>query len=350
MPVAGDRAWLEPERLDGEGELKFRLDSYPVDFTLKQLFQYHQDGKLVFPEFQRKFVWNQEKSSKLIESFLANLPVPGVFFFKARDSHTFEVVDGQQRLKSVFHYFENSFPPKKRSFRLKGVANPWNDLTFPELSFLDRNRLEDTVLRATVLKQLDKEDRTGMFEVFRRLNTGGVSLNDQEVRNCINAGAFRESLEELNRLPEWRDVIGRKREDKRLRDVQLLLRSIALSKDARAYSKPMRLFLDRNMDRLANSSPSVQQEVVERTRDTILKIREALGPKAFNLRVGLNPSALDAVFSAVYENPAINRTTLANRYAKLKENADFLELTKDATTDTEVVKERHNLAHTIILG
>lgn len=121
----------------------YRITTYPADFTLETLHYKWRDGEIIIPEFQRgfvwkpaqsrhpefqrAFVWKPDQSSRLIESFLVGLPVPPVYFYTERRSSNYLVIDGQQRLKSIFYFLEGRFgddtPVTKKEFRLTGL-NP----------------------------------------------------------------------------------------------------------------------------------------------------------------------------------------------------------------------------------
>jgi hypothetical protein len=89
----------------------YHISTYPADFTLEVLHQKWKstDEEILIPDFQRGFVWKQVQARKLIESFLVGLPVPAVFLYSERRSQKFFVIDGQQRLKSIFYFFEGYF-------------------------------------------------------------------------------------------------------------------------------------------------------------------------------------------------------------------------------------------------
>jgi uncharacterized protein with ParB-like and HNH nuclease domain len=101
---------IEFERIKSEEEdaesapPDYEINTYPADFTLEVLYQKWLAQDIEIPPFQRQFVWKQNQASKLIESFLIGLPVPAVFLYTQRASQKFLVIDGQQRLRSVFYF------------------------------------------------------------------------------------------------------------------------------------------------------------------------------------------------------------------------------------------------------
>jgi hypothetical protein len=136
-------AEAEDEALPGP---QYEIFSYPADTTLKGYLEQWNNGQLAVPEFQRQYVWDQTRASKLIESFLLGLPVPPVFLYKPAASKSFWIIDGHQRIRSIVDYQKGTFGESK--FRLKAVDERWAGKTFEELPEETRFSLETTDLRA----------------------------------------------------------------------------------------------------------------------------------------------------------------------------------------------------------
>src|SRR5712692_2486466 len=144
---------IEFERITSEEEdyesapPTYEINTYPADFTLEVLHQKWNAGDIEIPRFQRQFVWKQIQASKLMESFLIGLPVPAVFLYTERTTQRFLVIDGQQRLRSVFHFFEGLFGEEKKGkrevFQLRGLSekSKYFGKTFQDLHEADRRRL-----------------------------------------------------------------------------------------------------------------------------------------------------------------------------------------------------------------
>src|SRR3989338_3418321 len=116
------KAELEDERSE---VALYKIIPYPADYTLEGLHEKWKHGNFTIPLFQRQFVWTVLQASRLIESFLLGLPVPGIFLYKEPESGNLVVIDGQQRLRSVFSFFEGEFPETKLPFRLREVQKQW---------------------------------------------------------------------------------------------------------------------------------------------------------------------------------------------------------------------------------
>jgi len=331
----------------------YEISTYPADFTLEVLYKKWKAKDIEIPGYQRQFVWKQVQASKLIESFLLDLPVPPVYFYKERKSQRLQVIDGQQRLKSVFCFFDGIFGDKEKGdkeiFRLKGLSDKskYHERTFQEFDPSDQRKLNDSVLRAFIVQQLDPNDDTSVYHIFERLNTGGTLLTNQEVRNCIYHGKFNDFLLDLNNDEDWRAILGKKNPDSRQKDVELILRFFALLNIDR-YEKPMKEYLTKFM--VANRNP--KEEFLRKATDLFTAVCKVvvknLGTKPFHIRAGLNSAVLDSVMCAVANNINHVPKDIDKRYRKLLSDNDYLESTSGATTDVEVVKNRFELANRIL--
>lgn len=332
---------------------RYEIATYPADFTLEVLETKWESGEIVIPDFQRGFVWTIGQASKLIESFLVGLPVPSIFLYAERSSERLLVVDGQQRLRSVFYFFEGLFGPERGGrrpvFRLKGLNedSPFVDKTYQDLVAENEaaaRRLRNTVLRSFVIRQLDPDDDTSVFHVFERLNTGGTLLHNQEVRNAVCSGPFNVLLHELNQYPKWREILGKAVPDSRMRDVELILRFFALLHARNKYEKPMKDFMSRYMRAHAIET----DEQIERFRQEFIRtvdaIHDRLGARPFHLYAGFNSSAFDSVAVAFAENLDRIPGNIRTRWNKLAPSTQFEDLVRGGTTDAEQIRGRMRLA------
>ena len=199
-------ATLETEEENDESPfVEFDISVSPSDPTLELLASQVQRGDIIIPFYQRLFVWKIEQSSKLIKSFLMGLPVPQVFLY-VNDEGQLEVMDGQQRIKSVTYFFEGYFGEpdhqnRRQIFKLKGLSerSEYNGKTFLELSARDQRKLRNSTLRAINIKQLKPSLRNdSVFHIFERLNTGGTQLKPQEIRNAVYRGKIVDELRALS--------------------------------------------------------------------------------------------------------------------------------------------------------
>jgi len=165
----------------------------------------------IAPDYQRHFIWNSERQSTLIESLLLGIPIPSLFMATNQDS-TWEVIDGLQRLTTLVNFIGKDdlikkVNPKGTRLRLTELEklSEMNGLLYSELPKSIQLHLQTRPIRVTVLN--DKTDRDIRFELFERLNTGGVILHAQEIRNCVYVGKFNELIKELAEYDNFRSVV-----------------------------------------------------------------------------------------------------------------------------------------------
>lgn len=193
-----------------------RVDSDNFDVTVRELVRMVGAGELDrAPDYQRRFRWDEERESKLIESIFLGLPVPTIYVATNRDG-TWELVDGLQRVSTLVHYVADPRESldsvnKTEPLRLQELdkLSDFNGLTFAELPTSLQLTFLKRPLRVTALS--DKANVDVRFDVFERLNTGGIALTAQEIRACIFRGKLPEFLrtlagdEDFNKLLKLQD-------------------------------------------------------------------------------------------------------------------------------------------------
>ena len=298
------------------------------------------------PEFQRQYVWSQTDASKFVESLLLGLPVPGIFLYKETDTSKHLVIDGQQRLKSLQKYLSGVFREKK--FRLVGLKSKWNGLTYTELSEDDRNRLDQAVVHATIFKQDTPTDNMdSVYEVFERINTGGMKLSPQEIRSCVAHGTFNALLFELNQDETWRELFGKV--SIRLKDIELILRFFAFKENLLNYERPMKKFLTNFMTSNRSTSEEVRKRRVEDWKILMESLSDSLGSRPFRPSGRALNAALFDSFSVALSQQLQSGTPpttehVKSAYNSLLENEEFIKAISSSTADDENVKNRFRLA------
>lgn len=336
--------------------VEYDITSYPADYTLSVLWQMFKNNNITIPSFQRGFVWTQRQASALIESFLMGLPVPPVFFYIDTENKNL-VIDGQQRLMSVFYFFEGYFGQendkgKRQIFRLYGLnkKSPYYNLRFEDLQEQDKRKLEMTVLRVINIRQLaPSKDDSCMYHIFERLNTGGTPLSSQEIRNCVYRGVFLDKLMELNREPAWRELLGKQLIDKHLTDVELLLRAFGLRYMNGAYEKPMKEFLNKVSAHYRRTEGGDVEKFVYDFPRACSIILQTLPPKPFAVRGPFNTSIFDSIFCAILKHIDKLPENLRERYEKLIDDQAFIDYTTLATTDTKILKARFDYVESFLI-
>jgi uncharacterized protein with ParB-like and HNH nuclease domain len=246
-----------------------------ADWTIETIDNQINKGNIdLQPGFQRRAAWDDTRKSRLIESIIVGMPVPNIVLAENKDHRgRFLVIDGKQRLLSI-----NEFV--KGAFKLRGLdmRSDLNDKTYADLPQNDKEYLDNSTLRATVIKNWSDEDF--LYATFYRLNSGSLPLSPQELRKALIGGKLLESIE--NYLLESREfqVIFGKGLDKRMRDSELVLRFIAYDRDLVGYRGDFKQFLDDTTKYYELNWDAREQDVKEK----FVRLDEAL--KAANAIFG----------------------------------------------------------------
>lgn len=335
----------------------FSITSYGADYPVDGLVKRISQGDIVVPRFstepteeqstvgfQREFVWRKPQADRFIESLLLGLPVPGIFLVKEADGKHL-VLDGQQRLLTLENFYSGLFQGKE--FTLENVQDQWKQKTYKKLETDDRRRLDDSIIHATIVRQDEPtEDQGSVYLIFERLNSGGTFLQPQEIRVALYYGAFASVLSKLNEDTDWRALYGKK--SPRLKDIELILRFLALYFYAGSYRRPMKEFLNRYMATnraLEKQSEELLRKVFKNTVSTILK---GIGVRAFRPKTSVNAAVLDSVMVGLAIRLARGQVTAHDRlkmaYDELLLNVKYGEATTRSTADEENVRQRLQLA------
>lgn len=252
-----------------------RIATQPYDLSVQTLLEQWEGKILEIPDIQRDYVWDNGRASRLVESLILNIPVPPVFFAETPKA-TFEVIDGHQRVRSLVRYLKNEF-----ALSGLGVLSEYKGKRFHQLPEREQRHLKTRSLRAIVISH---ESHPNMkFEVFERLNTGGITLNAQELRNSLYRGTFNKLLKTLAKDEHFRHCIGTKSPRARMVDEELVLRFFALADRLDAYRAPLKRFLNEYMDSNKKAEEEWLEDKAELFQRTMAKIRTILGDQAFRL-------------------------------------------------------------------
>jgi hypothetical protein len=327
-------------------DFRYVITSYGADYPVDSLMKRIRDQVIFVPPFQRQYIWNIDEASKFVESLILGLPVPGIFLSKEKDTNRLLVVDGQQRLLSLYYFYQGYFD--KMLFRLQNVQADLIGRTYSSLKVHDRIRLDDSILHATVVRQDEPDDNnSSVYQIFERLNSGGRALKPQEIRACIYYGEFNGLLNNLVKEKSWRIIFG-KASDERLKEQELILRFFSLLFYRHKYEKPLKNFLNTymNVNRdLKHNSADELTDIFKRTYGFIVK---AIGAKPFRVKRNLNLGAFDAISIGVAErlkNGEISETSeFKLAYDKLTNNEDFISVVQGGTSDEKNVEMRIEMA------
>lgn len=264
-------------------------------FQLKRKFEKNPPMLDLTPPFQREQVWSMKQKSELIESIIMGIPIP-VFYVKENANGVYVVVDGKQRLTTLFDYIDNKFPLDKLSI-LKG----YKGRRFSDISPLDQNKIEDCTLTLNVIKAPTSDRVT--FDLFDRVNRGGTRINNQEMRNALYQGNATTLINKLAKLPAFVKATDGAATAKHMKDRLLVLRFLSfymlqegISKDTEdnsilTYKSNIEDFLGKNMSFLnsLDATDPLFKELEKTFEDTMTAANEYILPLGgFRLPSSLN--------------------------------------------------------------
>jgi uncharacterized protein with ParB-like and HNH nuclease domain len=375
------------DSLDEEHD-DIRITEYDIaassnDFNVNTIIDFIEEGAIKLPPYQRNYTWDKKGASKLIESLIIGLPVPQVFLYE-EGRNSFSILDGQQRLMSVYFFCKKRFPLKNKRaelramFAQKGVypetiladdsffeafnlelpseegqpPNPLNQLNFDTLDDFQR-QLKLRPIRCVIIKQNEpRDDNSSVFEIFDRLNTGGVNLKPQEIRANLYYSDFYKMIYDLNSNPLWRRVIGKEELDSNLRDVELILRAFSMICYTKEYRPSMTRFLNRFSNEAKKHYDSGKISLLKNLFELFLISTENIDPSLFRLSGRFSIAVFEAAFygcaHAAYNNsdPArmktIDAETLGSLTTKLQPKM------QEGTSKKDNVIERMRIALEVI--
>ena len=393
MDQNGRSDWYDDyaEDKDAEDKDELQIEEYdisasPNDFNVMTLHSFVDSGSVRIPGFQRNFVWDIGRSSRLIESLILGLPVPQLFLYE-QERNRFLVIDGQQRLMSIYYFIKKRFPRKERrdeirrifdqqgtvpdqvlhddeyfqTFNLRLASSlPNRENKFKGLNYATlgeyKTQLDLRPIRNIVVKQnAPSEDDSSMFEVFNRLNTGGVNLRPQEIRTSMYHSDFYRMLYRINaESPQWRKLLRSDAPDLHMKDIEILLRGFAMLVDGDNYAPSMVRFLNLFSKKCTNNSAE-RNEYLERLFGSFLHACANLPADIFcNKRNNrFNIALYEAVFAvsgkeAIAAKRPIDGSLDADRIRDLEQDKEFSEASSVSTTSTANVKKRLDRAAAIV--
>jgi len=210
-----------------------------ADWTIETINSQMNKGNIdLQPGFQRRAAWDDTRKSRLLESIIVGMPVPNIVLAENKAHRgRFIVIDGKQRLLAINNFCENDL-----ILRGLDIRGDLNGKSFSSLPDDDREMLENSTLRSTVIKNWADEDF--LYAIFFRLNSGSLPLSPQELRKALIGGNLLEAIESyLSGSIAFKQIFGLQL-DKRMRDSELVLRFIAYDRGLTDYRGDFKKFLD----------------------------------------------------------------------------------------------------------
>lgn len=284
------------------------------------------------PEFQRHVVWKAPSQTRFIDSLIKGLPVPSMCFSHDYSTGKWQVIDGLQRITSIIRFLDDD--STWRLSRLDDIDPNISGKSVRE--FRDENsqlfkfygRVQDITIPINVIRCDSRKPTHShfLFTIFHRLNTGGMRLTNQEIRNCIYTGKLNRLLLDLAQTPRWEKLFGTGKTPDRFQSEELILRFFAFFDDARNYNGRLAKFLNEYMRQNRNPSDTWLDDKRQLFAETLKLLSTAVSGKYRE-----TTTILEAVMFGIGRNisflSGLSEAEIRSRYVTLKADPDFQDKT-----------------------
>ncbi len=298
------------------------------------------------PEYQRNIVWDDERKSSLIESLLLRIPIPAFYLDENKQGNK-SVIDGMQRLSAIHSFLNNEFCLKKMQY-----LSHLDKKFFRDLDIKFRARIEDTELAVNILDE--KCPQMVKFDVFRRVNTGGLPLNFQEIRNIMALPKVRKLLKKMAECEEFLLATKGRVKDIRMGAQELCLRYLTIlsaydweKRDFKHYHGLLKM-MDQMIINLNEMSEKDYEQLFEKFRFAMVNSCAILGEYSFckignnKINKSLFTSWLVVLVNARPDQDILRENVEKLRYTyinHLKENTEFnIAITSSTGTRKNILK------------
>ena len=281
---------INEKYISGEIRIVTEQARYPLDTICTML----NSGKYKLrPEFQRRRRWERSKQSRLIESFIMNIPIPPIFLYEYEFSK-YEVMDGLQRLTAIQEFYGDKFPLEGLEYWKELNGKRYNELPAEIKSGIDRRYLSSLILLKETANSKTKADEMKQL-VFERINSGGAKLEYQESRNALHSGKFNDLVITLSRNDYFCKIfdipiseteteeLANNTMYKTMADVEMVVRFFAMRYLDDYEGISLKVFFDRFTDSANKLPQSVLDDYQHIFEQTIKLVYDIYGEQAFCL-------------------------------------------------------------------
>ncbi|MDR2117922.1 MAG: DUF262 domain-containing protein [Tannerellaceae bacterium] len=238
-------------------------------FSIKLIKEMADSGDLILnPDFQRHFVWDGRRRSLLIESVLLRIPLPMFYFSEDREGKL-TVIDGLQRLTAITDFMNNRFPLKHLEYLQDSCEGKYYRTLEPKYArWFNMTQLSGSVIDPSSPFKVK-------YDIFRRINTGGKPLNNQEIRNCLAGDGLRQTLRAMASLPEFKKATDGSIQSIRMEDVEMALRFI-LFRRLNGKTDEYTGYMDQSLDSLTETlQKSAMSDLAQYVKEFSTAMRNA---------------------------------------------------------------------------
>lgn len=371
LSADGYAAGVEREELELDESIREPFDPALIDvvtrtMTVDLLLARLRRGVLdLAPDFQRQAgVWGDEAQSKLIESLLLRIPIPNLYAAEAGDEG-WSIVDGIQRLTTIARFVDATLVPDMTPLRLRGLEylKSYEGNLFGDLPPSLRTRIDETELLVHLIRAGTPEPVK--FNIFARINTGGLPLTSQELRHALIPGSARTYLTKLAHSEAFCESTNYSIKPDRMADREMVLRFVAfLRTDPQKYARgDLDGFLREAMVQLNHADEDVKGEIEQSFSRALKLARDVFGDQAFRKRSASSADRRLPINKAIFESLAVNlalldvdqskllksrRRDADERFAALTRNDRFFDSVSGGTGDVRKVKTRFEMVRELL--
>lgn len=354
---------LDDDLPEGRETVRYSPDDIYVerrDFMISSIMEYIDEGDLeISPMFQRHFIWDKKRQSKLIESILLGLPLPSIYMSQYKDGRL-TIIDGLQRISTIRRFMNDELELSHMEYFPECNGKKYSELkgVIPLLLF---RKIRQTQLMCFVIDY--RSPAMLKYDLFRRLNTGGKALNDQEVRNCLSRPHLQRLLKDMIISPEFVKATNDSVKDIRMVAQECALRFIYFYDQYSdinvigSYDGYMRDCLNTYVEKLNSLSPNELEKYLKCFKKSMQMAQKLFGEYAFrkvdliNRKKSAINKSLMLVISVLLAhhysdyNAKVNYSNVnfVEKMAELLENDNLL-----AKAITSSTADKSNIAYTMV--
>ncbi len=360
------------------------IQQYKTDVGFRTLVEGVNDNLYVIPKYQRKYRWTREQVVSLVESLICGLPIPPIYTCR-NEKNQLEILDGQQRVMSLFFYYIGHYLNKKKNssinfselvtgkdsfkealmsqfqleelhIRLEGNGNKSVSVDYDMLPLEIKRNVDYTSITIIEIRIDNKKQQPQILrQIFANLNKGGSLLSQQEQRNGIFACNFYDMLQDLNRHDKrWRKIWGR--EDAKERDMETLLRFCALRKyvSIKRHSLLSYDFIIEGynssyaklLDRFSEEAMKFEPEQIEEYKNSLIQFFQLF---ALNTTQASKVALMES-FYVVYEKMGVCRLITPQIYNCVLNSPQYINHARQGTVKMKSMNERWKAVYDIWTG
>lgn len=356
------------------------IQQYKTDVGFRTLVESVNENLYIIPKYQRKYRWSKEQVIALVESLISGLPIPPIYTCR-NEQNQLEILDGQQRIMSLFFYYIGYYLNKKKnscinfselvidnnSFKdalltqfeleelhisLKGKNGVPINVDYAKLPIQLKRRIDYTSITVIEIK-IDNEKRKSevLRQIFANLNRGGALLSSQEQRNGIYVCHFYDMLQNFNRTDaSWRKIWGR--EDAKEGDLEMLLRLCALKRFVSIKENLLNydFFIEGYRSSYVEMLDRFSEEAMTFSEEQINEYKKSLSNFLNLFQVSIKQSSKMALlesFYVVYEKLGVRKAITNKIYNEILQDEKYISYVRQGTVQMKRMNERWKTVYEI---